>query len=335
MALSKLRVGYVPEHFAAPLLQLADTPWGKTHVELIEQPSGTGQMLTSLDAAAPGGQKIDVAVALTEALIAGVAKGRSDYQLVGTYVRSSLNWAIIAGTERGADRYQSVPDLRDAKVGVSRLGSGSHIMASVLALEQGWVGPDGKVAKQEFVVNNDFKTLRDGVNQVPGHETGFFMWEWFTTKPYRDTGEIRFLGSIPTPWSSWAIAASKHTATVPENAGVLKAFLDHLDASIRAFANPSTRADHSLHKFIQSVHQYKPEDVEAWAEKVRWAGEETPDPEGIRPLDPKANAVNAHSVSGAMILNTLRILEEAGVLQRPANGWSPASFVDTSVAQLL
>lgn len=49
-------------------------------------------MLTSLDADQEGGQKIDVAVALTEALIAGIAKGRKDYKLVGSYVRTSLNW---------------------------------------------------------------------------------------------------------------------------------------------------------------------------------------------------------------------------------------------------
>lgn len=42
-------------------------------------------------------------------------------------------------------------------------------MASVLALQQGWTDAQGKVAEQEFVVNNDFKTLRDGVNQVPGY----------------------------------------------------------------------------------------------------------------------------------------------------------------------
>lgn len=42
-------------------------------------------------------------------------------------------------------------------------------MASVLGLQQGWTDADGKVAKQDFVVNNDFKTLRDGVNQVSGY----------------------------------------------------------------------------------------------------------------------------------------------------------------------
>jgi hypothetical protein len=89
---TKLRIGYVPEHFSLPILLLAKTKWGQEHLELVSQPSGTGQMLTSFDAEDPDNRKIDVAVALTEALIAGIAKGRTDYELTGTYVKSSLNW---------------------------------------------------------------------------------------------------------------------------------------------------------------------------------------------------------------------------------------------------
>lgn len=75
-----------------PLLQLAESSWGKEHIALIAQPSGTGQMLTSFHAEDPSKRQIDVAIALTEALTAGLAKGRGDYELVGTYVTSSLNW---------------------------------------------------------------------------------------------------------------------------------------------------------------------------------------------------------------------------------------------------
>jgi hypothetical protein len=89
---TKLRIGYVPEHFSLPILQLAKSTWGQEHLELVSQPSGTGQMLTSFDEKNPNDRKIDVAVALTEALIAGLAKGRKDYALIGTYVKSSLNW---------------------------------------------------------------------------------------------------------------------------------------------------------------------------------------------------------------------------------------------------
>lgn len=89
---TKLRIGYVPEHFSLPILQLAKSTWGQKNIQLVSQPSGTGQMLTSLNGNDPNNREIDVAVALTEALIAGLAKGRNDYELIGTYVKSSLNW---------------------------------------------------------------------------------------------------------------------------------------------------------------------------------------------------------------------------------------------------
>ncbi|WFD34051.1 hypothetical protein MCUN1_000879 [Malassezia cuniculi] len=323
-----LRIGYVPEHFAAPLLKLAASEWGRKNIELVSQPSGTGQMLTSLD---PADQKIDVAVALTEGLITGIARGRTDYKLVGSYVRTSLNWAIITGTNAAADRYQTIADLRGSPVGVSRLGSGSQLMASVLALREGWVDEQGHVIPLNFVVNNDFKTLRDGVNQAAGHETGFFMWEWFTTKPYQDSGEVRFIGSIPTPWPSWTIAAST-SVLAGERLEVLRAFLTELDSHIRAFANPTTRADRSLHRFIEEVHQYKPEDIEQWAAGVRWAGEETPNPDGIE-SDAATLKTNTSTMSADMIRHTLHVLGEAGVLDRKE--WEIQPFVASETTKLI
>ena len=42
MPVTKLRVGYVPEHFSSPLLILGRSAWGAEHLELVSQPSGTG-----------------------------------------------------------------------------------------------------------------------------------------------------------------------------------------------------------------------------------------------------------------------------------------------------
>jgi hypothetical protein len=39
-------------------------------------------------------------------------------------------------------------------------------------------------------VNNDIKGLLDSVND---RSTSAFMWEWFTTKPWLDSGEVRFV----------------------------------------------------------------------------------------------------------------------------------------------
>jgi len=39
-------------------------------------------------------------------------------------------------------------------------------------------------------VNNDIRGLIDSVNDG---STSAFMWEWFTTKPFVDGGEARFV----------------------------------------------------------------------------------------------------------------------------------------------
>lgn len=44
--------------------------------------------------------------------------------------------AVITGTSPNAERYQSIKDLRGEAIGISRIGSGSMVMASVMALQQ-------------------------------------------------------------------------------------------------------------------------------------------------------------------------------------------------------
>lgn len=39
-------------------------------------------------------------------------------------------------------------------------------------------------------VNNDIRGL---INSVNDGSTSAFMWEWFTTKPFADAGECRFV----------------------------------------------------------------------------------------------------------------------------------------------
>ncbi len=106
------------------------------------------------------------------------------------------------------------------------------------------------------------------------------MWEWYTTKPYVDSGEVRFIGSVPTPWPSWTIAASTNTALAEGDArgAVLAEFLSRLQQSIHEFANPETRASGKAKQFIVNHHGYKEEDVESWLNTVRWADEQTPNP---------------------------------------------------------
>ncbi|EEB98721.1 hypothetical protein MPER_01722 [Moniliophthora perniciosa FA553] len=88
-----LRIGYVREHFSSPLLQFAEADGGKTFT-LVECPSGTGQLISRLTK-----DEIDVAIALTDPLISGIANGSKTYKLVGSYVTTPLNWAVITGKD--------------------------------------------------------------------------------------------------------------------------------------------------------------------------------------------------------------------------------------------
>ncbi|KAI8969494.1 periplasmic binding protein-like II [Trametes punicea] len=289
-----LRVGYVREHFSSPLLQFAEADGGRTFT-LIECPSGTGQLIGRLE-----NDEIDLAIALTDPLISGIAKGSRAYKLVGSYVTTPLNWAVITGKNAP---YNSIADLKGTRIGISRYGSGSQTMAYVMALQQGW--PTDEL---EFKVNNDIRGLIDSVNEG---STSAFMWEWFTTKPFADAGECRFIGSVPTPWPSWLIAA--HPTRAP--ASKLWPFLDTLSAHVREFDKPEKRAADDV-AFIKDRFGYPEEDIKAWLKTVGYAHSCTEIPRQV-------------------ILDTLDVLQKAGFVQSPEGGFDVAQFVNADIATLV
>ncbi|KAJ7455333.1 hypothetical protein B0H11DRAFT_2067698 [Mycena galericulata] len=231
-----LRVGYVREHFSTPLLQFQDADQNRTFT-LVECPSGTGQLISRLTK-----DEIDVAIALTDPLISGIANGSTAYKLCGSYVSTPLNWAVITGKDT---KYQNISDLKDTTIGISRLGSGSQTMAYVMALQQGCIP-----------VNNDIHGL---INSVNDGSTSAFMWEWFTTKPWVDRGEARFIGSVPTPWPSWLIAAHPSPQRAPPDAG--------LSGYVREFDSAANRAGPNL-EVIKAKFGYPEEDIEVIPRQV-------------------------------------------------------------------
>ena len=90
-ALSHVRVGGVPEHFNTPwhtaAVNGAFTAAG-LQVEWIDFPGGTGAMTKALRE-----DEIDVALALTEGLVADLHRGNPS-KLLGTYVPTPLTWAM-------------------------------------------------------------------------------------------------------------------------------------------------------------------------------------------------------------------------------------------------
>ncbi|UNI18705.1 hypothetical protein JDV02_004959 [Purpureocillium takamizusanense] len=304
-----LRIGFVPEHFSTPL-HFAQEHYG-LDATLIPFPSGTGHMVTALRAG-----DIDVGIGLTEGWIAGLGKegvqgDDGGYRLVGTYVETPLCWAISTGADR--PDITSVDALKGGRIGVSRIGSGSYVMGFVLADKQGWLAQNQQQQPfSETVVLNTFDKLRGAVN---AGEADFFMWEHFTSKKYYDAGEIRRVGDIYTPWSSWKIVASTKLVPPPGRAAGsagsaageadarVRDLFEKLDAGVRHFNDNPEEAV----RYISTSLDYSEADAREWLKTVRFPQRT----EGVKP---------------EVVADCVSILRKAGVLV-DGKGMEPEAMV--------
>ncbi|KIR54526.1 hypothetical protein I315_03012 [Cryptococcus gattii Ru294] len=302
---SKLRVGWHREHFLSPLLQFVEKDKGET-VELVECPGGTGEMQVKLK-----NGEIDLCIGKPGSLNRRIIN--NSFKRLPTL--SSRVWQTARRLTRlsgdisrlpcdGKDsQYNSINDLKGTAFGISRLGSGSQVMASVLSLQQKW----SEEEQPKFKVNGQFKPLRDSVNSG---ETSVFLWEWFTTKPYVDSGEVRFIGSVYTPWPCWHIAASP---SVPSS--TVKTFLASLQPYVQHFNSPDARVSEDI-EFVHNFFGHKKEDVAEWLQSVKWEEQ-------------------LAEVKEDVVKETLAVLRKAGVVSEGAENMKLEDIVNTEVATIV
>lgn len=177
--------------------------------------------------------------------------------------------------------------LNGGKIGVSRIGSGSYVMGFVLADQQGWLsGPSPKPFSDTVVLDN-FENLRNAVNSG---QADFFMWEHFTSKRFYDSGEIRRVGEIYTPWSSWKIVASTQLTNNGLDARVKDLFAK-LDKGVAHFNDNKEEAV----TYISSSLGYTEPDAREWLKTVKFPSK-------------------TEGVSADVVQNCVSILRKAGVL---------------------
>merc|ERR1711965_936584 len=221
--LSVLRVGGVPEHFNYPVRQAA----AEGSFEWTEHPGGSGAMAQKLREG-----DLDVAILLTEAATLFAHKG--DVTIVGSFVDTPLTWGVhaLAGSN---------PSL-DSRYAVSRMGSGSHLMALVAARQRG--APDPL-----FEVVGDLQGARKALKN---QEADLFMWEKFTTKPLVDSGEWSRVAEVPTPWPCFAVVCT------PEIARLRRDDVSEVLGSVYEKASRISSADIDA---IAADYSLKPADV--------------------------------------------------------------------------
>lgn len=190
----KLRIGGVPEHFNLPWkLALEDGDFKREGIELhwTDMPGGTGQMLRGFE-----NDTLDIAVLLTEGITRGILQGLKA-KIVDVYVTTPLHWGFHVPYHSD---YQKIEDVVDKTFAISRVGSGSHLMAYVCADRMGW--------KPEEVKFNVIGDVYGGLWALENNEAQIFLWDKYMTHPYTVQKKCRYIDEVITPWPCFVIAAS-------------------------------------------------------------------------------------------------------------------------------
>ena len=245
-----IKIAGVPEHFNLPWQLCIDS--GEFTAENIDLqwtniPEGTGKMCQMLRDG-----ETDVAVILTEGIVKDIVAGNPS-SIVQVYVETPLIWGIHVAAN---SNYQTLADLENTKVAISRLGSGSQLMAYVNANNQGW-----KTDNLQFEIVN---TIDGAVEALTNGTADYFMWERFMTKPLIDKGVFRKLGDCPTPWPCFVIAV-RNEVLKNEGTTIVK-ILEIINRTTAEFKEIP-----SIDRTLAENFEQKIEDIQEWLSLTQWS----------------------------------------------------------------
>jgi ABC-type nitrate/sulfonate/bicarbonate transport system substrate-binding protein len=250
--MTSLKIVGVPEHFNLPWhLCLENGEFEKENIDLqwTDVPEGTGKMCQMLrDGTA------DIAVILTEGIIKDIVAGNPS-KIVQLYVESPLIWGIHVAAD---SKFQTITDLENTKVAISRIGSGSQLMAYVNAKNQNW-----EAEKLQFEIVN---TIEGAVTALTNGTADYFMWERFMTQPLVDQGIFRRIADCPTPWPCFVIAVREDVlATQPEAIAKLLKIINAKTQEFKAIPNITDR--------LATTYHQKIDDIKEWLSLTEWSQE--------------------------------------------------------------
>ncbi len=240
----------VPEHFNFPWhLAIEEGAFEERGIDLqwSDIPEGTGKMCQMLQDG-----ETDLAIILTEGIVKSIVEG-NPVKIVQRYIESPLLWGIHVGAK---SKYNTIKELENTKVAISRYGSGSHLMAYVNAKNKGW---DTNALNFE-VINN----LDGAVTALTNGAADYFMWEHFTTKPLVDNGTFRRLGDCPTPWPCFVIAATDNFISTQ------KSTLAHILEVINLYTE-EFKSIPSIDRNLSNAYEQKLEDIKEWLSITEWS----------------------------------------------------------------
>ncbi|MGB7395332.1 MAG: substrate-binding domain-containing protein [Pricia sp.] len=248
--MKEVKIIGVPEHFNLPWhMAIKEGSFADRGIDLqwTDVPEGTGRMCQMLEDG-----EADIAIILTEGVVKSIVAG-NPVKIVQEYIASPLLWGIHVGAK---SKFKSIAELQNAKVAISRFGSGSHLMAYVHAQGEGW----GTKSLQFEVVDN----LDGAVHALTNGTADYFMWEHFTTKPLVDKGIFRRLGDCPTPWPCFVIAVRDQFIT--ERPGTLQ----HILKTINGYTGEFKQIP-NIDRTLANRYGQQLEDIREWISMTQWS----------------------------------------------------------------
>jgi sulfonate transport system substrate-binding protein len=256
-----IQIGGVPEHFNLPLLLAIERgEFADMGIDLrwTYYPGGTGAMTQALAAGT-----LDVAILLTEGMIAAVAGGLAA-QIIKVYIESPLVWGIYTGAGSST---RSIYDSSPKRYAISRHGSGSHLMAMIHAEQRGILLGD---ADWEVV-----KSLEGGIASLERGSSQVFYWERMMTARYVQQGIVRQIGEFSAPWSGFLIVATQQ-ALLDKQVAIAQV-LTHVNKIAGRF-----RTEANLLLELHTRFGMSHADAMAWLDSTVWSTDDCIRTQGLR-----------------------------------------------------
>lgn len=209
-------------------------------------PEGTGRMCQMLREDA-----LDMAVLVTEGAVRDILNGGS-HRIVSTFVQSRLPWGVHVPASSALHHPR---ELKDVPFAISRLGSGSHIMAMLYAERLG----RHPRAEELVVVHN----MEGAAMRMRSGAPIIFLWETYVTSRYVDAGVMRRVDEVRGNWPGFVIVARKAFARMQP--GAIREALAVLEHAVRGL-------DHSAHtvELVMRNAGFGQSLAEEWLRHVRW-----------------------------------------------------------------
>jgi ABC-type nitrate/sulfonate/bicarbonate transport system substrate-binding protein len=249
-----LRILGVPEHFNYPFRILEkEQPFLDQGVTLQwkDESRGSGQMNLALR-----DNETDIALLLTESFLKDFEAG-SPSKMIGFHVESPLIWGVHVAA--GVPSIQ-LSDLKHRRFLISRIGSGSHLMARVLAKKEGW-NPE----ELTFQTVSNMDGAKAAMDQG---DRGIFLWEKYTTAPMVKNGTMKLISEVPSPWPCFVMVASDNA--LKEFGDLIFQIRDRV-YEISKSLTESAETPASLASF----YGLEEAEIEKWLKQTKWCTEST------------------------------------------------------------